>query len=107
MPAKKKHDWSQVTLKIEIKASPDKVYQAWTDARLITRWFCVKAACDPRKNSRWSMHKGCETGWAFFLTNLKAYPERGIDLRARDPKESYARGSVNCRSPFNEGNNIA
>ena len=36
-PTRKQHDWSQFTLKIEIKVSPDKVYKAWTDERLITR----------------------------------------------------------------------
>ena len=156
-PTRKQHDWSQFTLKIEIKVSPDKVYKAWTDERLITRWFCVNAACEPRKNGRlyfewlggdkletkilaannnrlfrfpfgrnnekvevkftkvrggtlvtlrqysmkttpepkWSMHKGCETGWTFFLANLKAFLERRIDLRSHDPKKSYAQGYVN------------
>lgn len=29
-------------------------------------------------------HLGCQTGWAFYLANLKSYMEGGIDLRNRN-----------------------
>ena len=41
------------------------------------------------------MHMGCRAGWVFFLTNLKAYLEHGIDLRTTDPKMTYREGFVN------------
>lgn len=45
--------------------------------------------------SRINWHMGCRNGWVFFLTNLKAYLEHGIDLRGRDPRKSYLQGYVN------------
>ncbi len=42
-----------------------------------------------------SMHMGCREGWTFFLANLKAYLEYGIDLRSDDPKQSYKQGFIN------------
>lgn len=157
MPEKKKQDWTQFRLKIEIAAKPEKVFRAWTDDRIVPRWFCVKAEIEPKKKGRlyfewlggdkletriidikknrlflfpfgpkgekvkltiiplkkgsglelhqydmkttpkdrWAMHKGCETGWTFFLANLKAYLEHGIDLRSHDPKKSYRQGYIN------------
>ena len=44
---------------------------------------------------KWDMHKGCETGWTFFLTNLKSYLEHGIDLRSHDRRKSYKKNYVN------------
>lgn len=41
------------------------------------------------------MHLGCKTGWVFFLTNLKAYLEHGLDLRSHDPRRSYRTGYLN------------
>jgi len=157
MPAKKKHDWSKFSLKIEIKAAPSRVFKAWTDPDIINKWFTVKTEFEPRKGGRiyfewlagdkfetrvlaikknerilfpfgnkgekvevrlkksgrktiltvkqydmkitpeakWSMHKGCEVGWAFFMANLKAYLEHGIDLRGHDKKKSYKQGYLN------------
>lgn len=155
MPEKKKRDWRQFRLKIEIAAKPEKVFRAWTDDRIVPRWFCVKAEIKPKKKGRlyfeWlggdkletrvidikknrlfffpfgpkgekvkltikplkkcsglelyqydttpedglAVHNGCETGWTFFLANLKAYLEQGIDLRSHDPKKSYLQGYIN------------
>jgi len=40
--------------------------------------------------------QGCITGWIFFLTNLKAYLEHGVDLREKDVAK-IRRGSIlNC-----------
>ena len=32
---------------------------------------------------------GCNLGWSFFITNLKALLEHGIDLRETDPDKAY------------------
>lgn len=157
MPAKKKHDWSKFVLRVAVKASPEKLFRAWTDDRIVSRWFTVKTVIEPRKNGRihfqwlagdtmearvirivknrlfvfpfgrnrervevrikkdgkgsicelrqsgmkttdeakWSMHRGCMSGWTFFLTNLKSVLEHGVDLRSRDPKRSYRQDFVN------------
>jgi len=34
-------------------------------------------------------HMSCNLGWSFFMTNLKAYLEHGIDLREYDPDKAY------------------
>jgi len=155
--AGKKYDWTQFKKRIEIKASPEKVFRAWTDDKIITRWFPIRAVIEPRKNgrlyfewmtgdkletkvvavrrpnrlvfpfgsnneevavtirkvpggslcelhqygmktdpgSRVTMHLGCQVGWTFFLANLKAYLEHGIDLRGHDPRRSYRQGYIN------------
>jgi uncharacterized protein YndB with AHSA1/START domain len=157
MPEKKKYDWTQFKLRIEIKASPSRVFKAWTDDKLVSMWFTTKTIIEPKKNGRvyyewlggdkfdtriidikkdrlflipfggkgekikvtmaktksgtvceihqfdmktspkdkWAMHKGCETGWTFFLTNLKSYLEHGIDLRSHDREKSYKQNYVN------------
>ena len=153
----KPYDWTQFSLKIEIMAPPEKVYQAWTDDAKIVKWFVEKAVIEPKKNGRiylvWlgeiaaeyrvtavrknglfgftfgenaeevlvrirksghgsvcelrqfnlktgpadrvAWHMGCKTGWTFFLANLKAWLEHGIDLRSHDPKKSYREGYCN------------
>jgi uncharacterized protein YndB with AHSA1/START domain len=44
---------------------------------------------------KWSMHMGCRLGWTFFLANLKAVLEHGIDLRGFNPKKGYNEGFIN------------
>lgn len=47
-----------LTLKRRLKAPPEKVYQAWTDPKKLSRWFgpeevsVVSAECDPRVGGR-------------------------------------------------------
>ncbi len=36
-------------------------------------------------DSKRSIRLGCDTGWSFFLVNLKSYYENGIDLRNKNP----------------------
>ena len=36
-----------------------------------------------------SLHMGCNMGWSFFMTNLKALLEYGVDLREKDPDRAY------------------
>ncbi len=150
-------DWSQFTLRIAIKASPAKLFRAWTHAKTVSAWFTEKTEMVPKtggrvyfewaagdkfetnfisvvKNrriifpfgtkgeevevkfrkdgrgsicelhqynmptspkSKWEMHRGCLQGWTFFLANLKAYLEHGVDLRGHDPKKSYRQDYIN------------
>ncbi len=46
-------------------------------------------------NDKWNMHMGCRIGWTFFLANLKAYLEHGIDLRSQDPKKTWKEHYIN------------
>ncbi|HER00156.1 MAG TPA: SRPBCC domain-containing protein [candidate division Zixibacteria bacterium] len=46
-------------------------------------------------NHKWDTHMEQRAGWTFFLTNLKAWLEHGIDLRSHDDKWGYADNFVN------------
>jgi uncharacterized protein YndB with AHSA1/START domain len=35
-------------------------------------------------NSKQDVRLGCDSGWSFFLVNLKAFYENGVDLRNKD-----------------------
>ena len=52
MPKQKPYDWTQFTLRIVIKAAPEKIFKAWTDDKIITKWFPIKAQIEPKKNGR-------------------------------------------------------
>lgn len=52
MPTDTTYDWSQFTMKIEIGAHIDKVFRAWTDEKVIVKWFCVKANIVPERGGR-------------------------------------------------------
>ena len=52
MPKAKKFDWSRFLLKIAINVSPEKVFKAWTDGKIVSKWFSVKAEIEPKKNGR-------------------------------------------------------
>jgi len=47
-------------------------------------------------HSNW--HLGCNLGWSFFMTNLKAFLEHGVDLRETDPERAYASRAVTLTS---------
>ncbi len=49
---KKKHDWSQFKLKIEVNRPVSTLFKAWTDGKLISKWFTVKAVIEPKRNGR-------------------------------------------------------
>jgi uncharacterized protein YndB with AHSA1/START domain len=151
------YDWTQFTLRIAIRATPARVFKAWTHDQTVSRWFTEKTLIEPRRQgriyfewlagdkleakvisivknrsftfpfgdqgervtvkfrkdgkgcicelrqyhmatnekSKWEMHRGCIQGWTFFLANLKAYLEHGIDLRDHNPKQSYRQDFVN------------
>ena len=46
-------------------------------------------------NHKWDTHMEQKVGWTFFLTNLKAYLEHGIDLRSHDRRRGYLDNFVN------------
>ena len=53
MPAKPKpYDWTQFRLKILIAAPPSKLFAAWTNDRIVSKWFTVKTVIEPKKNGR-------------------------------------------------------
>lgn len=39
-------------------------------------------------------HMGCNMGWSFFMTNLKALLEHGVDLRETDQERAYASRAI-------------
>lgn len=153
-----RHDWTQFKLRIFIKKPVSAVFKAWTDDKIVSKWFTEKTVIEPKRNgrvylewstgdkwetkvvsisknksftfpfgsndervtvrvkkdgrgcvceihqynmatspkSKWEMHRSCLQGWTFFLANLKAYLEHGIDLRGHDPKKSYKKGYINA-----------
>ena len=158
MAQKSAFDWTRFTLKVRIKATPQKVFAAWTYGPTLASWFPEKAEVEPKKGGRFflqflhendqldaeitaitknrrlvfpfgskgeevevkvrkqgtrticeltqynmktgptdkvQMHMGCRAGWTFFLTNLKAYLEHGVDLREHDRMYSDRQGFVN------------
>lgn len=153
-------DWTQFTRKIAVKSSVKKLYDAWTTASEIERWFLEKAVfknadgkplakddnCSAGDTYEWSWHiwdaiekgkitaangkdqlqftfagdcrvevkltqkeeyvivtltqsniptdekskkdyrLGCDSGWSFYLVNLKSVYEGGLDLRNKNEK---------------------
>ena len=45
--------------------------------------------------SKMELYVGCNTGWTFWLTNLKAYLEHGITLHAKGLKQKDTNNLVN------------
>lgn len=43
-----------------------------------------QSAIPTDEQSRMRYHYGCSTGWTFYLANLKAYCEHGVDLRNKN-----------------------
>ncbi len=39
-------------------------------------------------------HMGCNMGWSFFMTNLKALLEHGVDLRETEQERAYAARAI-------------
>lgn len=50
--AKKKYDWTQFKLKIAINKSVATVFKAWTDDKIVSKWFTEKTIIEPRRNGR-------------------------------------------------------
>lgn len=69
----KKYDWSQFTMKAAIKASPEKVFKAWTDEKILCKWFLIKAKMELRRGGNFM--------WEWF-GNVQ---EKGIILEVKKP----------------------
>ena len=50
--AKKKYDWTQFKLNIAINKSVTTVFKAWTDDKIVSKWFTEKTIIEPRRNGR-------------------------------------------------------
>ena len=159
-------DWTTFTRKIAIKANLSDIFNAWTKASEIEKWFLSKATFIDKKekpigkdksiekgfayewnwylfenaekgkitdtngkdylqftfageclvdiklsiqdqyviveltqkniptddNSKKGIRLGCDTGWSFFLVNLKSVYEGGLDLRNKD---THLKGMLN------------
>jgi uncharacterized protein YndB with AHSA1/START domain len=144
--AGKKYNWREFTLKVAVKAKPERVYRMWTEPKELVKWFLETAKMELKKGGayEWSWlgggrdkgkiiafrkpsllhftfagckceiritkdkrgalvtlrqyaiptdeknkvgtHMSCSLGWSFYLANLKAFLEHGVDLRETDPK---------------------
>jgi uncharacterized protein YndB with AHSA1/START domain len=60
----------RIAKKVWIKASADVVYKALTESKELVRWFCDRAACDPREGGElvayWKTGKSSQKGRAIF-----------------------------------------
>jgi uncharacterized protein YndB with AHSA1/START domain len=52
MSQKPKHDWTQFTLRVAINKTPAQVFKAWTDDKIVSKWFTEKTVIEPHKNGR-------------------------------------------------------
>lgn len=156
----KNFDWTSFTLKIAVKSSLHEIYDAWTKASELEKWFLsnvnffnsnlnikskqayiesgdtyewkwflyegtergtinksngkdyiqfsfagnclvdiklsqseefviielIQSNIPTDEISKKEIRLGCESGWAFYLVNLKSVYEGGLDLRNKDPK---------------------
>lgn len=78
-----KFDWSRFALRINVRATTESLYKAWSTRLGIESWFLRLA--DFRGPDGQPKHIGYKTGWTFYLANLKSILEGGIDLRNRNP----------------------
>jgi uncharacterized protein YndB with AHSA1/START domain len=39
-------------LRVALKAPPEKVFRAWTDDKIVSKWFTEKTVIEPKKNGR-------------------------------------------------------
>ena len=71
----------KISKKVYIKASPETVYKALTDAKDLVRWFCDRASCDPREGrelvATWGTGKSGRQGRAVFK---RVVPLTALDL---------------------------
>lgn len=75
-------DWTSFTKRIAIRSSLSQIYDAWTKASELEKWFLKTVS------SKQYVCLGCSNGWTFYLTNLKSVYEGGLDLRNKDEKLS-------------------
>ena len=99
MPHVKKFDWSKFFLRIAIKAPPEKVFKAWTDGKIVSKWFSVKAEIEPKKNGRiyyeWLANDKLETKVIEIVKNRKfviPFGSKGVIVEVKIKKDG--RGSI-------------
>ena len=72
---------SRIKKKVWIRASAEVVYEALTESRHLTHWFCDKASCDAREGgelmAQWNAGKSKQKGRAL-ITKLS--PGRALEL---------------------------
>ncbi|MFN2293057.1 MAG: hypothetical protein ACK2U0_01470, partial [Candidatus Promineifilaceae bacterium] len=74
---------------IFINADNEQVFRAWT-----TLLELVQENMPDTPEAQVSWHMGCNLGWSFFMTNLKALLEYGVDLRETDQERAYASRAI-------------
>lgn len=52
MPGSRTYDWTRFVLRIEINASPERVFRAWTESAELSAWFAEKAQSEPRRGGQ-------------------------------------------------------
>ena len=84
----------KIEKRVWIKASPEVIYKALTDARDLVRWFCDRASCDPREGGElvacWKTGKTVQKGRAIFT---RIIPYSALELLWVDDGQG-----VNCES---------
>ena len=55
----------------------------------VTRLRLVQENMPDTPQGHVGWHMGCNLGWSFFMTNLKALLEHGVDLRETDRERAY------------------
>ena len=72
---------NKISKRVWIKASPEVVYRALTEAKELARWFCDQASCDLREGgelaARWRTGKTSQKGRACFV---RLVPNASVEL---------------------------
>lgn len=72
---------TRISKRVWIKASPETVFKALTDAKELARWFCDRASGDPREGQQlvvsWKAGKSNQRGTAVFT---RVEPSSAIEL---------------------------
>ncbi len=68
-------DNGKIIKRVFIKASPEVIFKALTNARDLVRWFCDRATCDPRETGElvayWKKGKATQKGRAIFTRIIR------------------------------------
>ena len=96
---------NRIKKRVWIKASAEVVYRALTESKELVRWFCDRAACDPREGGEllayWKTGKSSQKGRAVFT---RLVPGGSLELlwiddgRGTDTKNSTHILSYEIRS---------
>lgn len=53
MPKKFKYNWKEFTLQAAFKGTPEKLYQMWTEPKLLCKWFLTGAKVELKKGGNY------------------------------------------------------